>query len=86
MPITRVKPYQDFTQAFVVPSTSVHKATHLVAQNRTGEWVCSCPHFVFRAPAQGCKHIARVLAWQAKNPPVVLQLPATTNRFAGVDV
>ena len=86
MPITPVKPTRAFIAAYMVPSTSIHKATHLVAQEITGRWVCSCPHFMFRDPADGCKHIRQVVAWCAENQPIPLQLPETVTRFFSVDM
>lgn len=35
---------------------------YVVALTRDGEWQCSCPHWKFRRPEGGCKHIRRVKA------------------------
>jgi hypothetical protein len=35
-------------------------ATYKVTQYDDGSFSCTCPHFTFRHPSEGCKHIKRV--------------------------
>ena len=51
-----------YQRQFEVASfTHPEKATYVVSQKHDGGWECSCPHWKFRHPVDGCKHIQALL-------------------------
>lgn len=88
--ITVVEPFNNYVEAYRVSSDSIYKAAYLVAKTRAGEWNCTCPHWLFRRPEYGCKHMTYVAVWKEKNnimpAPVAFALPVEMTRFAALDV
>lgn len=81
------EPFSNFIEVYVVESESIYKARYTVALSDEGKWSCSCPHWVFRRPEEGCKHIERVVIWKRLNPQIVVPInPNLVKRFSVMDV
>ena len=83
-PIEPLEPFNQNVEAYFVESESTHKVRYAVSLSGDGQWSCSCPDWMYRRPAQGCKHIQRVVSWRSYNN--VVAAPKNTPRFAALDV
>jgi hypothetical protein len=53
---------QKVIKTWSVESDSAFGIFYTVTQYENGAFACSCPHFIYRHPADGCKHIKRIRA------------------------
>jgi hypothetical protein len=70
-----------FIEFWYVPSHSDPSKTYKVSRRQNGDYACSCPHWKFRHPTDGCKHIKGVMlggavAIQVQNPAIIKILGA----------
>lgn len=79
-----------FVSFWLIQSHSDPTKTYKVAQRADGTYACDCPHWKFRHPVGGCKHIHDVVAGggeaiQVQNPDMVKLLAQLGVMCEGID-